>query len=280
MFCSFRSSSSSKEEKSNKANKKYSRKNNNNMGNYHHSSAMDLIFSEDTDNTKPLNQNGHHKGIHSWKQKKSRKNELNYKNIYLFFHPYFLEYKKKASSSSLPSFSRKSSNESMKKSSYISSSSNSNTSDKSQNSDQQPIKSDTKPPKLLTTKRDRRRPHPPQNPQFEVRVYQPSPSNPTHTSSSENISLDDLNAPLTQAFFAMNTRTQSDEMLAIAGRLWWIIIFHLRGAAGYYAGAGPQTICGRMPCIVLKHLIIPIFLEIKKCDFEYKYFKFQHYGKK
>ena len=152
----------------------------------------------------------------------------------MFFHPHFLEYKKKASSSSLPSFSRKSSNESMKKSSYISSSSNSNTSDKSQNSDQQPIKSDTKPPKLLTTKRDRRRPHPPQNPQFEVRVYQPSPSNPTHTSSSENISLDDLNAPLTQAFFAMNTRTQSDEMLAIAGRLWWIIIFHLRGAAGYY----------------------------------------------
>ena len=41
------------------------------MGNYHHSSAMDLIFSENTDNTKPLNQNGHHKGIHIHENRKS-----------------------------------------------------------------------------------------------------------------------------------------------------------------------------------------------------------------
>ena len=55
---------------------------------------------------------------------------------------------------------------------------------------------------------------------FEVRVYQPpKPGNPTHTSSSENISMDDISAPLTQAFFAMNTRTQSDETLAKVGRL-------------------------------------------------------------
>ena len=112
--------------------------------------------------------------------------------------------------------SRKSSNESMKKSSYISSNNKSDTKSSDNKNSDQAIKSDSKPPKLLTTKRDRRRPPP--NPQFEVRVYQPT-TNPTHTSSSENISLDDLNAPLTQAFFAMNTRTQSDEMLARAGRL-------------------------------------------------------------